>query len=106
MGNNREDLISKLANSMGVSNIDKIRQGESYYDPSTATLYCKGQAITKNTGDQAIRHFEMMESRCDIGNAEERQMALIYRCAIEAIKLMKDPQVMELMKTRYDRGEI
>ena len=96
----REDLISKLATSMGVADVDKIRNSESYYDATTGTLYCKGQAISKNTAEQAVRYFERMESRCDISNADERDMALIYRCAIEAIKFMGDRDVIEIMRKK------
>ncbi|SKC03245.1 hypothetical protein SAMN06296386_11496 [Lachnospiraceae bacterium] len=96
----RNDLISQLATSMGVPDMERLKNGASYFDSSTGTLYCKGQAITRSTAEKAIRHFELMESRCDVSDGDQRKMALIYRCVIEAIRIMGDSDVIALMKKK------
>ncbi len=107
MGNlNREDLINSLAMSMGVNNSERVKLGESYYDPSTGTLYCKGMAITKNAASEAQEYFMAMESKCNISDPDSRKMALMYRCAIEAITLMQDPDVIEVIKNKAEKSSL
>lgn len=96
----REDLINQLAASMGAGQFATTKYEESRYDTETGTLYCNGMAISKSTADKAIQHFEMLERKCDIQDSAQRQMAMIYRCAVESIKMMQDPEVRDFLQKR------
>ena len=98
---NREQIINSLSLLVGIDTSKRYRIGDSYYDPSTGTLYCHGMAINKSTAELAIAHFEKMEARCDSSDPASRDLILIYRCAIEAIKMMKDPDAMEALRKKF-----
>ena len=95
----RADLINQLAASMGAGQRVTTKQEESRYDAKTGTLYCNGMQLNASIADQAIRHFELAASKCDKNDASSRQMAMIYECAIQSIKMMQNPQVKALLKT-------
>ncbi|MBQ3797298.1 MAG: hypothetical protein II842_13680 [Butyrivibrio sp.] len=94
----RSDLINQLAASMGAGQFAQTKYEESRYDPQTGTLYCDGMAISGSVGDQAIKHFSTLLTKCDLNEPSSRQMAMIYKCAIEAIKVMQNPKVKEVLK--------
>ena len=96
----REDLINQLAASMGAGQFATTKFEESRFDADTGTLYCNGMAISKSTADKAIQHFEMLERKCDIQDSAQRQMAMIYRCAVESIKMMQNPDVKDFLQKR------
>lgn len=97
----RTDLINQLAASMGAGQYASTSYEESRFDPDTGTLWCNGQAITKSTAEKAVQYFEMMEKKC--GQEETgRQMAMIYRCAIESIKMIGEPDVKMFLKNRAE----
>ena len=100
MADNRSDLINQLAASMGAGQFASTTYEESRFDPDTGTLYCNGMVITKSVAEKAIQHFEMLEKRCDTMDNNQRQMAMIYRCAIESIKVVAEPDVKEFLKKR------
>lgn len=95
---NRENLISQLAASMGVTKLDETKYAASRYDAKTGTLYCNGMAISKVTAEKAIRYFESVESKCNSDDPAGREMKMIYRCAIEAIKMMQAEKIKEIIK--------
>ena len=101
---NRENLINQLAASMGMGALDQTNYESSRYDAKTGTLYCKGMAISKNTANKAVGYFESMERKCDSENPTGREMMMIYRCAIEAIKMMQTEKIKDLMKDEASRG--
>ena len=96
----REDLINQLAASMGAGKFATTTFEESRYDVETGTLFCNGMVISKTTAEKAIQHFEMLEKKCDIKDSAQRQMAMIYRCAVESIKMMQDPEIKTLLQKR------
>jgi len=100
MTDNRADLISQLAASMGAGQYAQTSYEESRYDSETGTLYCNGMAITKSTAEKAVQHFEMLEKKCDVQDSGQRQMAMIYRCAVESIKMMQDPEIKAILQKR------
>ena len=100
---NRTDLINQLAASMGAGQYAQTKYEESRFDHETGTLYCKGMVISASVADQAIKHFELMYKKCDLQNPASRQMAMIYQTAIEAIKVMQDPQIKMFLKKELKR---
>lgn len=102
---NRSDLINQLAASMGAGDFAKTKYEESRYDVETGTLYCNGMAISKSTADKAIQHFTVLEKKCDLQDSAQRQMAMIYRCAIEAIKAVQHPDVMATLQKIMSQKE-
>ncbi len=94
----RESLINQLAASMGAGSFAQTKYEEARFDPETGTLYCKGMAISRSTAEKALQHFELLEKKCDITDPSQRQMAMIYRCAIESIKAMQYPEVMRALQ--------
>lgn len=94
----RGDLINQLAASMGAGSFAKTSYEESRYDAETGTLYCNGMVISKSVSDKAIQHFETLEKRCNVNDPSQRQMAMIYRCAAESIKMCKNPRVIETIQ--------
>ncbi len=94
----RNELINQLAASMGAGNFAKTDYEESRFDTNTGTLYCNGMVISASTADKAVQHFEIIEKKCNQQDSNQRQMAMIYRCAIESIKMMKNPKIKELLK--------
>lgn len=98
----RSDLINQLAASMGAGKFASTEPEESRYDVSTGTLYCNGMIISQSTAEKAVQHFEVLEKKCDVKDANQRQMAMIYRCAIEAIKMMQNPKVKAVLKEQLD----
>ena len=107
--NERADLINQLAASMGAGSFAQTAYEESRYDSETGTLYCNGMVISRSVADKAIQHFERLEKKCDTNDSAQRQMAMIYRCAIESIKMMQNPRVMATVqaeaksKTLFDK---
>ncbi len=95
----RADLINQLAASMGADQRVVTRQEQSRYNSKTGTLYCNGMQINASIADQAIKHFELEASKCDKNDNSSRQMAMIYECAIQSIKMMQNPKVKSLLKT-------
>lgn len=84
---NRSELINSLAASMGVAGAKQhVPDRDTYYDASTGTLYCKDKSLADNIADVALAYFEKLEANCDGLDYESRKLALIYRCAIDAIK--------------------
>ena len=94
----RENLINALAQSMGVADLGKTKYESARFDPSTGTLYCAGMAISKVTAERAVQYFEQMEKKCSSDTPQGREMRMIYRCGIEAIKMMQAEKVKDLMK--------
>ena len=95
---NRSDLINQLAASMGAGQFAATSYEESRFDAETGTLYCNGMVISKSVAEKAINHFEMLEKKCDVSDTAQREMAMIYRCASESIKMMQNPKILALMK--------
>ena len=95
----RTDLINQLAASMGAGQFSSTAYEESRFDADTGTLWCKGLAITKSTAEKAVQYFETMERKCGQEEAG-RQMAMIYRCAIESIKMVGEPDVKVFLQNR------
>lgn len=94
----RSDLINQLAASMGAGQFAAKSLEESRFDADTGTLYCNGMVISKSIAEKAVQHFEMLEKKCDASNSSQREMAMIYRCAVEAIKLMQNPKIKSILK--------
>ncbi len=94
----RGDLINQLAASMGAGSFAATSYEESRFDVDTGTLYCNGMVISKSISDKAIQHFEMLEKKCDVTDSAQRQMAMIYRCAAESIKMCKNPRVIKTIQ--------
>ena len=90
MADSRSDLINQLAASMGAGDYAKTRFEESRYDPETGTLYCDGYVISKSVIDEAMQHFRLMQSKCDMNDRASRHMAMIYKTAIEGIKKLRE----------------
>ena len=105
MGLGREDLINQLAASMGAGDFAKTRYEESRFDAETGTLYCNGMAISKTTAEKAVQHFEMLSKKLDVNDSAQRQMAMIYKCAVEAIKMIQEPDVMVFLQERAKNKE-
>lgn len=99
----RSDLINQLAASMGAGQFAQTKYEESRYDPETGTLYCNGMAISSSVAEQAIKHFTTVQAKCDLSDSASRQMAMIYQCAIEAIKVMQLPKIKEVLKEEYGK---
>ena len=96
---NRDELIKQLSVSMGVGKFAETNPSEkSYFDTETGTLYCDGIAISKSTAEKAIHHFEVLEKRCNMQDAAQREMAIIYKCAIESIKMMQNPEIKNFLR--------
>lgn len=93
----RADLINQLAASMGAGQFAQTTFEGSRFDADTGTLYCEGMAISKSVAEDAINHFKTVKSKCDLNEPASRQMAMIYQCAIEAIKLMQNDKVKEFL---------
>lgn len=93
MANSREDLINQLAASMGAGSFTNKTFEESRFDAETGTLFCNGMIISKSVSDKAIQHFQLLEKKLDASNSAQREMAMIYRCAIEAIKMMQNSKI-------------
>ena len=102
----RSDLINLLAASMGAGDFAQTKYEESRYDPETGTLYCKGMAISGSVAEKAIKHFEVLEKKCDLDDPNSRQMAMIYRCASESIKMMQNPRVMETIRKEAENNTL
>ncbi|MBE5842700.1 MAG: hypothetical protein E7302_00815 [Butyrivibrio sp.] len=94
----RTDLINQLAASMGAGQFAQTKLEESRFDPETGTLYCNGMVISASVADQAIKHFEAVKKKCDLNEPASRQMAMVYQCAIEAIKMMQNPKVKNFIR--------
>ena len=93
----RSDLINQLAASMGAGQFATTSLEEARFDPETGTLYCNGMVISKSIADKAIQHFGMLEKKCNITDSSQREMAMIYRCAVESIKMMQNPKIREFL---------
>ena len=96
---NRADLINQLAASMGAGSLSPTKYVDKRYDSETGTLYCNGK-VSKSVAAVSLKHFTLMKARCKGDSLEIRQMADIYQCAIEAIKIMQDPDVKAFLETR------
>ena len=100
----RSDLINQLAASMGGGQFAKTSVEESRFDAKTGTLYCNGMVISKSIAEKAIQHFEVLEKKCDVNDSTQREMAMIYRCASESIKLMQNPKIKQLMQEEIQKS--
>ncbi len=94
----RENLINALAASMGVGNYGQTKYESARFDAATGTLYCEGMAISKVTADRAIQYFEQMEKKCSSDTPQGREMRMIYRCGIEAVKMMQRQKIKDVIK--------
>ncbi|WP_026495543.1 hypothetical protein [Butyrivibrio sp. WCD3002] len=101
----RTDLINQLAASMGAGKFGATKYEESRFDPDTGTLYCNGMVISASVADQAIKYFTNIKKKCDLNEPSSRQMAMIYQCAIEAIKVMQNPKVREFIKDEINKEQ-
>ena len=101
----RSDLINQLAASMGAGQFAAKSFEESRFDAETGTLYCNGMVISKSIADKAIQHFEMLESKCDATDSSQREMAMIYRCAVESIKMMQNPKIKSVLQNEIGSSE-
>ena len=99
----RADLINQLAASMGAGQFAQTSYEQSKFDSDTGTFYSNGVMISESVADQALKHFEMLKNKCNLNEPSSHQMAMIYQCAIEAIKVMKNPMVKNLMKTELTK---
>ena len=97
----RADLITQLAASMGAGQFAQTKYEGSRFDPDTGTLYCDGMVITAPLAEEAIKHFTTVKNKCDMNEPASRQMAMIYKCAIEAIKMMQNPKIKEFMISEF-----
>jgi hypothetical protein len=97
----REDLINKLAASMGAGDFAKTKYEESRYDAETGTLYCDGIMITKPVIEKAEQHFKALKSKCSYTDPASREMAMIYQIALEGIRMIKNSG-QETMKEKKD----
>ena len=102
----RADLINQLAASMGAGQFAQTKFEGSRFDADTGTLYCEGMAISASVADEAIKHFLTVKAKCDISEPASRQMAMIYQCAIEAIKLMQNPKVKKFLAEEFAAGNL
>ncbi len=93
--NNRADTISALAAAMGAGEFAQTKYEEARFDTETGTLYCNGYVISKSIIDNALNHFKMLQNKCDTTDPSQRQMALIYATAVEAIKFMQPTNVKD-----------
>ncbi len=91
MSDKRADLINQLAASMGAGNFAQTKYEGSRFDAKTGTLYCNGMIISSSIADKAIKHFTLLNNKCNIQNPAQKEMSMIYQYAIEAIKLAKAP---------------
>lgn len=98
----RTDLINQLAASMGAGKFAATKMEETRYDAETGTLYCDGMVISKDIADKAIQHFSLLERKCDKNDSAQREMAMVYRCAVESIKLIKNPEVKLFLKKKLE----
>ena len=94
----RGDLINQLAASMGAGDFGRPGLEESRYDHETGTFFCNGMVISKSIAEKAVQRFEILEKKLDASDANQREMAMCYRCAIESIKMMQDPRIKAVMK--------
>lgn len=101
----KDNIINLLALSMGMDGLKESKNSDSFYDAKTGTLYYDGMAISKITADKAVKYFEMMESRCNKEDHADREMKMIYRCAIEAIKMMQAEKVKILLQEELKECE-
>ena len=53
--------------------------------------------ISPNIAQQTIKHFEHVYKRCNLTDPMEKELALMYRCAIESMKMMQHPMVRETL---------
>ena len=95
----RADLINQLAASMGAGQFAQTRYEQSKFDSDTGIFYSNGVMISASVAEKALKHFEMLKSKCNLDDPASHEMAMIYQCAIEAIKAMQDPVVKNLMKS-------
>ncbi len=94
---NREALINSLAEAMGASTPSATLYSDSKYDRETGTFYCNGHIITSNTIDKAIIYYQNLYQRA-IKNPDNKEVAMIYELASEAIRLLrKDPNMLNKM---------
>ena len=87
---NRAELINQLAASMGANTVN-TKSVNSRYDTKTGTLYCEGVVITKSIADKAIELFTTLEQKCNKNDPVQNEQALMYKCAIESIKIVQNP---------------
>lgn len=102
----RSDLINQLAASMGAGQFASTSYEDSRFDAETGTLYCNGMVISKSVAEKAIQHFETLEKKCDIKESSQREMAMIYRCATESIKMMQNPKILALIKDEVNKIQV
>lgn len=101
----RSDLINQLAASMG-ANAMNTKIEPSRYDPKTGTLYCDGMIISKGIADKAVQLFTMLEGKCNKEDPVQREQAMMYRCAIESIKMMQNPNVKSVIQSDANKNLI
>lgn len=102
----RADLINQLAASMGAGSFAQTKYEESRFDTETGTLYCDGMVISRSIAEKAIQHFEMLEKKCDKSDSAGRQMAMIYKCASESIKILQNPEIKKTIKAEADKNKL
>lgn len=100
----RSDLINQLAASMGAGQFASTSYEESRFDAETGTLYCNGMVISKSVAEKAIQHFETLEKKCDTSDSAQREMAMVYRCAVESIKMMQNPKILNFLKEESQKS--
>ena len=49
-----------------------------------------------------MKNFTTVKNKCDMNETASRQMAMIYKCAIEAIKMMQNPKIKEFMLSEFN----
>ena len=102
----RENLINALKESVGLkTQTPMVAQSGSWYDASTGTLYCGDNlVITKNIAEKASNHFSILARQCNMEIPEERQLAMFYRCAVEAIAMMEDEDVRKTLLEKVKKA--
>ncbi len=95
MADNRADLISQLAASMGAGQFAQTKYEESRYDAETGTLYCAGMVISKSVIEKAEKHFKTLQGKCSLSDPSSREMAMIYQVALEGIARIKNDSKKE-----------
>ena len=103
---NRADLISQLAASMGAGSNVNASSTKSRFNSKTGTLYCKEVDDSKYIADQAIKHFIGVQDKYRRNNAvQSQQMVEIYQCAIDAIKMVQNPNIQAAIKAMESQNK-
>ncbi len=86
----RNDIIEKLAMSMGAVTESATKFDTARYDGSTGTLYCNGVKYSRNKVDDALNYFRKMQATANASGSRDMQnIGTYYQIAVEAILIME-----------------